>query len=237
MQIPLGIILGSGIGIEKTRFSSVEILFEDNSGIHNKIIYKCLFDGKPLLVLQGRKHFYEGHNLAEMVENIHRVQKHGVNNLMITNAAGGVNDNFAVSDMMMIRSHINLNNSLLFKRKAFPYSKSLQEMFEQSCIEAGVKLHSGIYGYYQGPTYETKSEIRFQKKFNIDAAGMSTIPEVNEASLNGINVIAVSVITNLLKENDIEPASHESVLATAKAASKNLNKALSEFIKNLANSY
>jgi len=94
-------------------------------------------------------------------------------------------------------------------------------------------IHEGIYGYYQGPTYETKSEIRFQKKYKIDAAGMSTIPESNEAILKGIKVIALSVITNILKENDSEPASHESVIKNAKAASVNLNKILSVLIPQL----
>jgi len=233
MIFPLAVLLGSGIEIENSRVKDAEILFEDSSGIHRKVIYKCLFDGYPLLVLQGRKHFYEGHKLSELTENIKIIKSLGIKNLVITNAAGGVNDNFAAADLMLIRSHVNLNSILVFKKKAFSYSKELQEKFELSCIDSKVKLQSGIYGYYQGPAYETKAEIRFQKKFNIDAAGMSTIPEVNEASLNGINVIAVSVITNLLKENNIEPANHESVLTTAKAASENLNKVISGLIKQL----
>jgi purine-nucleoside phosphorylase len=94
-------------------------------------------------------------------------------------------------------------------------------------------LHEGVYGYYQGPTYETNAEVRFQKKFNIDAAGMSTVPESNEACKRGINVIAISVVTNLLNENRPEPASHESVIEKAKAASVGLNKALSILIPQL----
>lgn len=233
MIIPLAIILGSGIEIETARIKQAETLFEDNSGIHRKVIFKCLFEGFPLLVLQGRKHFYEGYKFTDLTENIQKIKSMSIKNLVVTNAAGGVNDNFSAADLMLIKSHINLNNMLLFQKKNFPYSKILQEKFEASCIEAKVKLQTGIYGFYQGPTYESKAEIRFQKKYNIDAAGMSTIPEVNEASLNGMNVIAVSVITNLLRENNIEPANHEAVLTTAKAASTNLNKVISGLIRKL----
>ena len=109
----------------------------------------------------------------------------------------------------------------------------LAELFMESCKKAKVNFYEGVYGYYQGPTYETKAEIRFQKKFLIDAAGMSTIPEVTEANKCGIKVIAVSVITNILMENNIEPATHEAVLMNAFNASKNLNKVLSVLIPQL----
>jgi len=233
MGITLGIILGSGIELESSRTRDIKVLSSDNSGVHTKKKYTCVFEGHDILVLQGRKHFYEGYSYDKLTEDIKFIKKYGINHLVLTNAAGGVNCNFNVSDLMLIRSHVNLNSSLFYKRNPFPYDKKMAECFISSCMDANVALHEGVYGYYQGPTYETKAEVRFQKKFNIDAAGMSTIPESNEANTLGIKVIAVSVITNILKENDMEQASHESVINKAKAASLNLNKALSALIPQL----
>jgi len=233
MDLKLGIILGSGIEIEQNRVTGINVIEENHSGIHLKRIYTCLFEGFPIMVFQGRKHFYEGYNNVQLTENINIAYKSGIKNIIVTNAAGGVNENFSVTELMLIKSHINLNTVIINSSKSFPYSKTLSELFSLSCKKAGVKLNEGVYGYYKGPTYETKAEVRFQKKFIIDAAGMSTIPEVTEANNKGMGVIAISVITNILKENDIEPASHELVLSNAILASKNLNKALSALIPQL----
>ena len=232
-DLKLGIILGSGIEVERDRISGVKIIEEDLKGIHRKCIYTCFFEGAPVIIFQGRKHFYEGYNNKQLVETIHKAGKSGVRNLIITNASGGLNENFEISDLMLIRSHINLNYAMRNVSDAFPYNKMLAELFMESCKKAKVNFYEGVYGYYQGPTYETKAEIRFQKKFLIDAAGMSTIPEVTEANKCGIKVIAVSVITNILMENNIEPATHEAVLMNAFNASKNLNKVLSVLIPQL----
>lgn len=232
-DISLAIILGSGIELDKSTLNDIKVTYEDNSGIHKKLIYTCMLEGHNTIVFQGRKHYYEGHPVEVLTENIKMIESMGVKNLVITNAAGGINDNYKVGDLMLIKSHINLNNNILCKSKPFPYSTKLKELFEISCRAAKIRLQNGVYGYYQGPTYETKAEIRFQKKFNVDAAGMSTVPEANSASIKGINAIGVSVITNLLKENNLLPPNHESVLSTAKAASANLNKALTALITQL----
>jgi purine-nucleoside phosphorylase len=233
MGILIAIILGSGIELDPDRIRDINVLKRECKGVHNKLRYTCTFEGREIFVLQGRKHFYEGYKYNELTEDIRLVKEMGAANLIITNAAGGVNNNFNVSDLMLIRSFVNLNSRLVYKKNPFPYDIKLAELFLTSCSNAGVAIHEGVYGYYQGPTYETKAEVRFQRKYNIDAAGMSTIPESSEASLNGIKVAAVSVITNILKENNLEPADHETVISSAKAASGNLNKALSAFISQL----
>lgn len=233
MGISLAIILGSGIEIDSERIENIRVLDEDEFGIHKKVKFICSFEGHELLAIQGRKHFYEGHNFDQLTNDIKFIREYGVGNLMITNAAGGVNDNYYVTDLMLIRSFVNLNNSLIHAKRAFPYDSVLMELFRKSCMKSGTTLHEGVYAYHQGPNYETKSEIRFQKKYYFDAAGMSTVPESIDANLSGIKVLALSVITNILKENFSEPASHESVIANAKAASANLNKALSAFVTQL----
>jgi purine-nucleoside phosphorylase len=232
-NIVLGLILGSGIDLDENIITDKAIYSIDRGGIHIKIVYTCKINGKELLVFKGRKHFYEGFSRDEMLENIRIAKEHGVRNLLITNAAGGLNENFIDGDLMLITSHISFNNKLVYHKNSDPYSHELIEKFKRACMKSKVKLQEGLYGFYSGPTYETKAEIRMQKKIGLDAAGMSTIPEVYEAASLGMKVISVSVITNLLKENAILPASHEDVLFTAQKASASLNKAIENLISEL----
>jgi purine-nucleoside phosphorylase len=232
-NIFLGLILGSGIDLDENIITDKAIFSIERRGVHVKVVYTCKIHGKELLVFKGRKHFYEGYSRDEMLENIRTAKEHGVRNLIITNAAGGLNENFVDGDLMLITSHISFNNKLINNKNPDPYSKELSEKFKRACMKSKVKLHEGSYGFYSGPTYETKAEIRMQKKIRLDAAGMSTIPEVYEAASHGMKVISVSVITNLLKENAILPASHEDVLSTAQKASANLNKAIENLISEL----
>lgn len=232
-NITLGLILGSGIELNNSEFPREEILFEDNSGIHNKLIYTARSGGKKILVFKGRKHFYEGYGIEEITSNVNFALENGVKNLLITNAAGGLNENFSEGDLMLITSHINFISKLKQVSKGRYYSKQLAKCFRKCCISSGIKLYEGTYGCYTGPTYETRAEVRFQKKILLDAAGMSTIPEVLHGSNNGINILALSVITNLLKENHMQHTSHDEVLKTAKTASDNLNKVLPYFISEL----
>lgn len=232
-NIALGLILGSGVMLDEASVSDVNILLEDNSGVHHKKIYTCTIAGKQAVVFQGRKHFYEGSKVEEITANVNIAVSLGVKNLLITNAAGGLNENYSEGDLMLIRSHINFIDKLILHPVMNNYNASLSEKFREVCRLMKVNLHEGTYGCYPGPTYETKSEIRLQKKIGLDAAGMSTVPEVNDAAYKGLKVIAVSVITNLLKENSTAVTSHDDVLLTAKTASISLNKVLPVFISEL----
>ena len=225
--------MGSGIDLNEDLIQNKLIFYVETSGIHKKIVYSCTIAGKNVLVFQGRKHFYEGYNYEEMTSNIKFANGQGVKNLLITNAAGGVNENFSNADLMLIISHINFNDKVLFKKSNFVYSKVLQDKFRIACIKSGVKLYEGVYGYYSGPAYETKAEIGMQRKIGVDAAGMSTVPEAVEGSSIGMDVIAVSVITNLLKENLSLPASHDEVVFNAQKASFKLTKAIRGLILEL----
>lgn len=232
-NIVLGLILGSGIDLGDDILTDKTVYSVDTSGIHKKIIYGCKINGKEILVFKGRKHYYEGYSLDEMLGNVRQANEYGVNNLLITNAAGGINENFREGDLMLITSHIDFNNKLRYSRNFMPCSEDFQSKIKTAFKNTGIKLYEGAYGYYQGPTYETKAEIRMQKKLGLDAAGMSTIPEVYEASALKMNVAAISVITNLLKENSIIPPSHDEVLYTAHRASAKLNKAIVQLVNEL----
>ena len=232
-NITLGLILGSGIDLNEEIITEKTVYSVETSGVHKKIIYGCKINGKNILVFRGRKHFYEGCDLNDMLTNVRKAHESGVKNLLITNAAGGLNENFSEGDLMLLTSHIDFNGKLSYQRDYSPYSAELKDKVRIAFIKSRVKLHEGSYGYYQGPTYETKAEIRLQKKFGIDAAGMSTVPEIYEAVSLKMNVAAISVITNLLKENNAVPTSHDEVLINAERASEKLNKAIVNLINEL----
>ena len=232
-NIVLGVILGSGIDLNEDLIENKLIFYVETSGIHKKIIYSCTIGGKNVLVFRGRKHYYEGYSLVELTHSIKIAQEYGVKNLLITNAAGGLNDNFAEGNLMLITSHVNFNDKLRLKKSKPPYSKTLQKKFKDACIQSGIKIHEGVYGYYSGPLYETKAEIRMQRKIGLDAAGMSTVPEAYEAAAAGMEVAAVSVITNLLRENIAVHASHNDVAFIGRNASNKLTKAICKLIFEL----
>jgi purine-nucleoside phosphorylase len=232
-NIILGLILGSGIDLYDEIVSDKTVFSIEMTGIHKKIIYSCSLKGKQILVFKGRKHFYEGYDKEDILANIHLAAEYGVKNLLITNAAGGLNENFTEGVLMLINSHVNFSSRFTYDKTINPYSADLQEKIKNAFIKSKVKLYEGCYGYYSGPAYETRAEIKMQKKIGIDAAGMSTIPEVYESVKLGINTAALSVITNLLKENNTISATHESIIHTAQKASKKLNKALINLINEL----
>lgn len=186
-NIVLALILGSGIELNQGLFEHKKMIFEDSSGIHHKQIYTCSYKGKTIIVFKGRRHFYEGQSYEEITSNIELAKNMNVKNVILTNAAGGLNENFAEGDVMLITSHINFIDKLIYNKPEFPYSGYLMKKLKKICFQNNIKLHEGVYGCYPGPTYETRSEIRMQKKFMIDAAGMSTIPEVFASKSAGLN--------------------------------------------------
>lgn len=232
-NIAISLILGSGIELSRDLFTDVNIIEEEDRGIHHKQIFTCNTQGRTVLVFKGRKHFYEGNTYADITSNVEFARRMKVKNIIVTNAAGGLNENFSEGDIMLITSHINFIDELVFPRPVFPYSVFLMEKLRSISLQNNIKLQEGVYGCYPGPTYETRSEIRMQKKYMIDAAGMSTIPEVYAAKSAGMNVAAISVITNLLREDSVSQTSHESVLATAGIASQKLNTILPMLISEL----
>ena len=221
-KISLAVVLGSGLGELISALPGIDIISEDYNGIHKKLIFTSEIAGKKVLFFSGRKHFYEGYGPEEITANMRIAAQMGVKNVLITNAAGGLNPSFAIGDMMLLKSHLNLNQKLIFKETHIPYSKELYEMIGSAVRSLSVSMYEGVYCCSSGPAYETMAEVRMLKKIGCDAVGMSTIPEVFEAKSLGMKVAAVSVITNLLNENDLAPTSHEYVLEAASRASRPL---------------
>jgi len=230
----IGIILGSGLNAFSNELSNKNLIYEDKSGIHHKKICVGKLDGKELIVFEGRNHFYEkaGHN--RIFFNVEKAKEFGIKFLIITNAAGGVNNNFRVSDLMLIISHINLiNKRFASKQKIEYYNKAGLSYIENLAVRNKITLHKGVYCASPGPMYETKSEISFINKIGADAVGMSTIPEILYANKYGIETVALSCITNLLSKDKDYSTNHEEVLEAGVKAYGTFSK----LIKLIISSY
>ncbi|MEM6336740.1 MAG: purine-nucleoside phosphorylase [Bacteroidota bacterium] len=164
-------------------------------------------EGVTVLVIRGRLHYYEGHSIRSTTFPIRLAYALGARKLLVTNAAGGINRRFRPGTLMFITDHLNLGwtNSLIgpnsgegprFPDMSNPYDADWLAKAEEKALELGIATERGVYLWTQGPSYETKAEIRFFERIGADAVGMSTVPEVIEAVYLGMKVLGVSTITN-----------------------------------------
>lgn len=244
------IVLGSGLGNLANVLTDVKsIAYKDIPGFpvssvegHSGRLACGRLGDTPVVVMQGRFHFYEGYDMKTVTFPVRVMCKAGVRYLFLSNAAGGMNPDFSVGDIMVITDHINLfpehplrgKNLDLFGTR-FPdmsdaYSPRLVKKAFEFAEEAGISLKRGVYVGAQGPTYETPAEYRYYRIIGGDAVGMSTVPEVIVARHCGMEVFALSVITDLGVEGTVNKCSHEEVQRAAAAAEPRMT----HIIKRLA---
>ena len=182
--------------------------------------------GTPVLVLNGRAHFYEGHSLAEVAFPIRALAAFGIRAVLLTNAAGGINRRFRAGDFMMLTDHLNFLGATPLRGPAAAgqpqivaltatYDAGLRALLRAAARAAGIRLRAGVYLAVSGPSYETPAEIRAFARLGADAVGMSTVPEAVVARQCGLRVAAVSCITNPAAGLGRGGISHAEVLATA----------------------
>lgn len=228
MKVKIGIILGSGLGSFIKELSSPKLIYDDNTGFHKLKIFKGKIGGKSIAIFTGRRHYYEGYSLDKILENIRIAKELGIEFLIVTNAAGGINKNFNVTDLMLINSHINFLKIKLPRNSNFNiYDHETITRVRTFAKENKIGLKSGSYCCMTGPVYESRSEIRFLSRLGVDAVGMSTVPEVIYANSLGIRTIAISCITNVVSEQSKHITAHEEVIL----AGKNSYNNFSELIK------
>lgn len=234
------IILGTGLGelvshieiTEEIPYSEIpNFPVSTVEGHSGKLIFGKL-GNKRVMAMQGRFHFYEGYDMKQVTFPVRVMKELGISTLFVSNAAGGMNPDFKIGDIMIINDHINLfpENPLRgknynelgprFPEMSEPYSQRLIADALKVADEAGIKVHQGVYVGTQGPTFETPAEYRYFRCIGGDAVGMSTVPEVIVARHAGIEVFAISVITDLGGLEGVEPekVSHEEVQLAAAAA-------------------
>ena len=213
------IILGSGLGKLADAITDADIIpyseiphFKKSTAVgHKGNLIFGLLDGKPVMAMQGRFHYYEGYTMQEVTFPVRVMSRLGIKRLLVSNAAGGLNTAFAVGDLMIITDHINfMPNPLIGKNidemgPRFPdmttvYSQSLHKRAHKAAKEIGITLREGVYVAETGPTYETRAEYRMFGLMGGDAVGMSTVPEVIVARHCGMEIFGMSVITNCAKD-------------------------------------
>ena len=248
----IGIILGSGLGDLADECCQIAIDYSDIDGFeastvsgHKGRLVFAEINGKKVVMMQGRFHFYEGHSIQKVVYPVKVMRKLGVKTLIITNAAGGVNASFNPSDLMIITDHINMigtnpligpNDDSLGTR--FP---DMSEVYTPECIDLvkkvgrdiGIDLQEGVYLALTGPSYETPAEVRMARILGADAVGMSTVPEAIVASWAGMKVIGLSCICNSAAGVSTVGLSHEDVINAANKAKDKFKKLVKEVIKKL----
>ena len=252
-QPEIGIILGSGLGNlgnqieEEISFSYTDIPnfpVSTVKGHSGRLIFGKL-GGKNVVALQGRFHYYEGYSMQEVTFPVRVMQALKVSLLILSNAAGGMNPDFKVGDIMLINDHINLfpDNPLMgpnddrlgdrFPDMSEIYSKELIVKAHKIAKENNILVHEGVYAGTSGPTFETPAEYRYFRNVGGDTVGMSTVPEAIVARHAGIPCFGTSIITDLGISGQVENVSHEEVLKAAKAAEPKLTTIVTELIRTL----
>ncbi len=243
------IILGTGLGsLVHEITDKYEIPYEDIphfpvstvEGHSGKLIFGKLGD-KEIMAMQGRFHFYEGYSMKEVTFPVRVMRELGIQTLFVSNAAGGMNPDFEIGDLMIITDHINffpehpLRGQNIDYGPRFPdmseaYSKELIAQALEIAQEKGIKVQQGVYIGTQGPTFETPAEYKMFRILGADAVGMSTVSEVIVANHCGIRVFGVSVITDLGVEGKIVEVSHEEVQKAADEAQPRMTTIMRELI-------
>ena len=243
------IILGSGLGkLVDEITDKYEINYTDSphfpvstvEGHSGKLIFGKLGD-KDIMAMQGRFHFYEGYSMKEVTFPVRVMRELGIKTLFVSNAAGGMNPDFEIGDLMIITDHINffpehpLRGKNIEYGPRFPdmseaYNKELIRKANEIAAEKRIKVQHGIYIGTQGPTYETPAEYKMFRILGADAVGMSTVPEVIVANHCGIRVFGISVITDLGVEGKIVEVTHEDVQKAADQAQPLMTTIMRELI-------
>ncbi|MEW9093761.1 MAG: purine-nucleoside phosphorylase [Clostridiaceae bacterium] len=249
----IGIILGSGLGdLAEEVEEKVCVKYEDIphmpkstvTGHAGQFVFGKL-EGKDVVMMQGRIHFYEGHPMEVLALPIHIMKYMGIEKLIVTNAAGGVNKEFTPGDLMIITDHINFafTNPLIGKNDEkigprFPdvsnaYDKDLVELAESIGNKLNINLKKGVYVMMTGPTYETPAEVNMVRILGGDAVGMSTVPDVLVAKHCGLKVLGISCITNMAAGILDQPLCHSEVIETSNKVKSTFTSLVREIIKNI----
>ncbi len=256
IQPIIGIILGSGLGNLTTQIEvEVAIPYKEIpffpvstvEGHHGELIFGTL-NGVSIVAMGGRFHYYEGYSTQKCTFPVRVLHALGIKQLILSNASGGVNENFEIGDIMLLTDHINLlpDNPLRgknidelgprFPDMSEPYSKYLNDIIKTTALKNNIKLQEGVYAALSGPTYETPAEYKYARIIGADAVGMSTVPEVIVANHMGLPCVALSIITDLGVKGKIIEISHEEVQQIAKNAEPIMTFLIKELLTQIVQS-
>lgn len=252
VQPRIGMILGSGLGDLADEIEDALIIpFHDiphfpSSTVegHKGQLVIGRMEGKMVVAMQGRFHFYEGYSMQQITFPVRVMKEMGCQGLIVTNACGGMNENFQPGDLMVIDDHINFTgaNPLIgqnldeygprFPDMSQAYTSTLRDFALKTGDKLGQELQRGVYVAVSGPTYMSGAELIMLRKFGADVVGMSTVPEVMVASHMSMNVLGISCITDMAIGETIEGITHEEVMEVAAKAKPRFKELVKEILKS-----
>lgn len=246
----VALVLGSGLGGFAADLEGVRVPYKDIPGFPvstveghvGELLFTTLFD-KKVVIMCGRFHFYEGYSLNDTTMPVKVFKRLGVEKIILTNAAGGINKDFRPGDLVLIKDHINFmgknplvgpNDNTLGTR--FPdmssvYNENMREKTLVAAKSLGIDMKQGVYVAVSGPSYETPAEIKMFEKLGADLVGMSTVPEAIVAKYCNMEVLGISLCTNCAAGVSETPLNHAEVVEAGKNASKKFTKLVREILK------
>ena len=248
----IGIVLGSGLGDLADKYCDIAIPYSNIphfakstvQGHKGQLVFADI-NGRKVVMMQGRNHFYEGHSMSDVTYPIKVMKKLGVKTLILTNAAGAVNKSFRPADLMVITDHINFmgtnpligrndeNFGVRFPDMSEVYSKNLIKIVDAAGRLLKLDLKHGVYMATTGPSYETPAEIKMARFMGADAIGMSTVPEAIVANYCGIEVIGISCISNYATGVSTKKLNHEEVIETTDKVKAKFKELVLLLLKNI----
>ncbi len=249
----IGLVLGSGLGeIADELEESIVIPYKTISGFpvstvkghKGNLVFGKLY-GKSIVAMQGRFHYYEGYSMEEVTFPIRIMAKLGIESLLVTNAAGGVNKSFKAGDLMIIDNMINLqgNNPLIgenlkdfgsrFPDLSHPFNEEMIKLALDCGRENNIPLQKGVYAAVSGPSFETPAEVKMLRILGADAVGMSTVPEVIVARHSDVKVLGISCISNMGAGILKGQLSHEEVIKTTDNVKRSFKTLVKEVIRKI----
>lgn len=249
----IGIILGTGLGAlageiknkSKLAYKDIPHFPVSTAPGHQGNLILGMLGGKKVVAMQGRFHSYEGYTLEEIAFPIRVMRQMGIDLLIESNAAGGMNPNFRAGDLMIITDHINLhgNNPLIgpnddslgprFPDMSEAYDEGLIELTEDIAIQERIRIHRGVYVGVTGPNFETRAEYRFLRLIGADAVGMSTVPEVIVARHAGLKVLGISCITDECIPDRLNPLDLRYMIRVAKEAEPKMTRLVKKVVERI----
>ena len=247
------IVLGSGLGpLSEMAEDAIEIPYKDIPGFpvstapgHKGSLIAGNLSGKPVFMMNGRFHYYEGYPMETVTFYVRVMGRLGVKVLLLTNASGGINLEMKVPELVAITDHLSFNAEPVlrgpnieefgtrFPDQCHVYDPELTDTLVNSARDLNIRISRGVYAYTKGPQYETPAEIRALRIMGADCVGMSTVPEAIAASQMGIRVAAMSCITNMAAGISGNPLSEKEVLDNAALASENSSALVKEFVNRI----
>lgn len=251
----IGLILGSGLGILAEEIEdAIKVKYEDIPGFptstvegHAGQLVIGKLSGVTVIAMQGRFHYYEGYALDVVTYPIRVMKELGIETLIVTNAAGGVNRSFKAGDLMLITDHINntgqnpligeniSEHGVRFPDMSAAYDRELQKIAFKTADQLAIPLQKGVYVWNTGPSYETPAEVRMLEKIGGDAVGMSTVPEVIVARQAGIKCLGISCISNMAAGILDQPLTHEEVMETTTKVRAHFLQYVKQLIQEIHN--